>query len=265
MCTIIVLHRVHPEVPTLVAANRDELYSREATAPRALCDRPRVLGGLDVAGGGTWMGVHESGFFAGLTNQRSFGGSDASLRSRGEITLEALAAGSVEGARRHLGSIDPRDYNSFNLVYGDAERLEVAYARRETGTVEVEALGPGVHVLTNDRMGSPDFPKAQRAEGLVEPLTDRPLPELAEALRGVLSDHDLPALEAVPEPPPGSIFDRALVRRLQALCIHTPAYGTRSATLLALSPGRVARYLFAPGPPCTTPFEEVSDSVVRAL
>jgi hypothetical protein len=49
-----------------------------------------------------------------------------------------------------------------------------------------------------------------------------------------------------------------LVRRLKALCIHTPFYGTRSATRIALDPGRVAHYAFADGPPCRTPFVDYS-------
>jgi hypothetical protein len=48
-----------------------------------------------------------------------------------------------------------------------------------------------------------------------------------------------------------------MLQRLQALCIHTPTYGTRSATVLALEPGRVAHYLYADGAPCRTPFVEV--------
>ena len=60
----------------------------------------------------------------------------------------------------------------------------------------------------------------------------------------------------VPPPPLGSRFDHALLRRLQALCIHTPVYGTKSSTVLALGAGRVERYLFADGPPCVTPFED---------
>jgi hypothetical protein len=43
------------------------------------------------------------------------------------------------------------------------------------------------------------------------------------------------------------------------VCVHTERYGTHSSTLLALDPGRVARYLFASGPPCRTTFEDVTD------
>jgi hypothetical protein len=48
-----------------------------------------------------------------------------------------------------------------------------------------------------------------------------------------------------------------LLKALQALCVHAGIYGTVSSTVLALGPGRVERYLFAPGPPCRTAFSAV--------
>ena len=55
------------------------------------------------------------------------------------------------------------------------------------------------------------------------------------------------------------MFTHETVRMLQALCVHTPIYGTRSATILMLSAGRVERYLHAAGPPCRTPFDDVTE------
>src|SRR5262249_4916822 len=48
MCTIILLRHVHPTIPTIVAANRDEFYARAAHPPHLLSRAPRVLAGLDV-------------------------------------------------------------------------------------------------------------------------------------------------------------------------------------------------------------------------
>jgi hypothetical protein len=79
-------------------------------------------------------------------------------------------------------------------------------------------------------------------------------------LESMLGDHELPSLADVPPPAPGSLassLSHEQLRALQALCVHTPSYGTRSATILGLAPGRVLHYRFADGPPCTTPFEDV--------
>ena len=220
--------------------------------PVVLHESPRIVGGRDELYGGTWMGATERGLFVGITNQRSYGLGASSLRSRGEVVLEALRAGDTGGVTRMLEALDPSAYNSFNLLYGDAAGLRVAYSRREGTRVEIEAVPDGVHVLPNDCLDSGVFPKVERARALAP--TSGPVEELAAVLR----DHDRPPLDQVEDPPAGSRFTRELVRELHALCIHTPAYGTRSSTIVALAPGRVARYLFADGPPCTAALEDVT-------
>ena len=255
MCTLVAIQR--PDRPLVVAANRDEFYDRAASGPRIVHAHPRAVAGVDLARGGTWMGANERGLFVAITNQRSFEGADPRLASRGAVVLEALREESVAGIDRLLGALDPADYNGFNLLYGDASALRVAYARPEQTEIEIEALGPGVWVLPNDRIGSADFPKTERVHALVAPWLDADAP-LEEALTRVLADHELPPLERIPPPPAGSRFDHAILQRLQAICIHTPVYGTRSAAVLTLEPGRVARYLHAEGPPCTTPFVDVT-------
>lgn len=259
MCTILVMHQRHPRYPLVVAANRDEFYARGATDPALLADDPRVVGGRDVAGGGTWMGATEHGLFVGLTNQRTFQPSAPGRRSRGEVVLDALRAGSVARIERYLRRLDAREFNPFNLIFGDARELRVAYARGDAPRVAVEPVPTGLHVLPNDVLGSPEFPKVERARALAAPALE--LSEwaaLAPALSAVLADHALPPAERVPRPPPGSPMTPELAHQLQALCIHTPVYGTRSSTLMALEPGRVAHYLFAPGAPCRTPFTDVT-------
>jgi hypothetical protein len=160
MCTLIALHRVAGASGTLVAANRDEFYARPTRPPEQLA--PRVVAGVDVSQGGTWLGVHASGLFVGLTNQRSFGGRDPSKQTRGAVVTDALAAGGLDASLQVVAGLDAREYNGFNLLLGDGDRLFVAYARPEQREVELHPLAPGVHVLGNDRLQSPDFPKAAR-------------------------------------------------------------------------------------------------------
>lgn len=255
MCTIVALRGVHPDYPLVVAANRDEFYARRATSPQVLRAAPRVLGGMDTVSRGTWMGVTPAGFFVGLTNQRTHDAPDPSRASRGPLVLEALARGTTDAVREMLDELAPGSVNPFNLLYGDAGSLEVAYVHGDA-PAEITALPPGVHVLSNDRLHSPDFPKSARARALVEPHVDAPWPALRDHLRRVLADHEQPDVVA---PPPGSRFAPALLRRLGALCVHTDAYGTCSATLLALVPDAVAHYEFAAGPPCRVGFVDQSE------
>ncbi len=258
MCTIIVRHKMDDWCSTVIASNRDEFYSRRASPPVVLCSDPHVVvGGRDESKGGTWLGLTHTGLYVGLTNQRTFSPPDYSLRSRGELVLEALKAGSHDGVLAYLERVDPRLYNEFNVVFGDGDRVAVAYSRRSNDRLELESLAAGVHVLCNDRLGSAEFPKADRTRARVLGLGPRPWPALKEGLVEILSDTSLPDASEVPPLPPNPIFDQELARRLQAVCVRTPLYGTVSSTIAAVTPGEVIEYQYAAGSPSESPFEDV--------
>jgi uncharacterized protein with NRDE domain len=208
-----------------------------------LSESPRVVGGRDEEKGGTWLGVSERGFFVGITNQRSASPPDRSLRSRGDVVLAALGAPDLSHALATLTTLDGRRYNPFNLMLGDARELHVAYARRESERLEIVALAPGIWALPNDRLGSPDFPKADRASELARSLVSLRWPELVPAAQSMLADHQ--------------------GESLQALCVHTPSYGTRSSSLLAVSERGVAHYLHAEGPPCESELRDCTDLLIN--
>ncbi len=259
MCTIVALRNVHREFPLVIAANRDEFYRRPAAPPALVDEASRVYAGRDGERGGTWMGVTARGLFVGVTNQRTWKAADTSLRSRGEVVLACLRDDNVDAVVARLNALDARAYNPFNLLFGDASRLFVAYVRRESPHVTVAPLGDGVHALANDTLGSPHFPKAQRIEERLRDarLAALPWEALEPHLVAALGDHELPPRHLVEDPPAGALFPKFLARRLQALCIHTPAYGTVSSTLIALALDRVAHYRYAAGHPCETPFAAV--------
>lgn len=251
MCTIAILFRV-ADVPLVVAANRDELYARPARPPEVL--GPAIVGGVDALSGGTWLAVHRAGRFAAVTNQRALDTPPPGLRSRGLVVKELASA---DDADAYLAGLDPRRYASMNLVFGDADRLRVAYLRRESGEKVIEALPPGVHVLCNDRLGTPDFPRGDRLHAAISSAlgASRVLGDLTEPIEAALRDHTRLPLEATPP----SHLPPDLSRELTATCIHSEYYGTRSSTLLAIERGHVAAYLYADGPPCTAPFVDATE------
>jgi uncharacterized protein with NRDE domain len=257
MCTIVVMQGVRRDLPVVLATNRDEFFARKSTGATLLQRHPNVVGGRDLEALGTWMGVSEHGLFVGVTNQRTFVPPNRALRSRGELVINALAAGSVEAASAYVKSVDPSHYNAFNLMFGDARGMFVAYGREQPTALNVEAVPEGIHVLPNDRLDSPDFFKVGRAQQLLAPLAQAPWEQLSQGLRALLSDHATAALDDIPEPPPGALFDRERIRQLSSLCVATPSYGTRSSTIVALTPGHVAHYLYADGPPDQSEFVDV--------
>jgi uncharacterized protein with NRDE domain len=262
VCTIGVAFRVRPDRPVILAANRDEFYARPARGPGPLGTGPggvRIAGGRDETAGGTWLALRADGAFAAVTNQRSFGARDPSRRSRGELPLALLARPVAEMAEL-ARALEPGAYNDGNLMFGDARGVWVAYLRADLPT-EVVALPPGVHVLTNDRLGSPDFPRAERTAALLAPAVERPWDEAVRFIQRTLADHARPPDDRVGEPPPCSPFGKDFLASLQQICIHTPAYGTRSSSIAALGDDRVLAYHHAEGHPCETRFVDAMEAL----
>lgn len=255
MCTVIVLRETAPGLPLVVAANRDEVYARPTDGPRRL-DDGTILGGVDRVSGGTWMGATPGGLVVALTNQRTSRMPDPSKRSRGEVVLAALALGTRDAARVHAASLDPADYNGFNLILGDATGADVIHVHPEH-PVDVVSLPPGVTVIANDRIGSPEFPRADRAADLAARVARERWPRLATDLAAILADHTPPPPEYVPELPPWLPFTRDEAARLQAVCIHTRVYGTRHGAIAAVAPDGLAHYLVSVDRPCVAPFVDV--------
>jgi uncharacterized protein with NRDE domain len=203
------------------------------------------------------MGVTEAGFFVGVTNQRTLRAPDPTKRSRGDVVMAALGLGESASVTAMVTQLDGRDYNAFNLMWGDAAGLYVAYARDGERALRMEAVPPGVHVLPNDVLDSPDFFKVGRAKALLRDVAhDTPEGCLAR-LSDVLADRATVSLDSIARPPEGSALSPALLRELSALCVRTPSYGTRSSALIALVAGGVSAYRYADGPLETTPFVDV--------
>jgi hypothetical protein len=237
MCTVLVMNRVHRDHPVVIGANRDEFYARPASGPQILA--PGIAGGRDLTAGGTWMAATPHGSFAALTNHHTGVAADRSLRSRGEIVVSTLAAGDLAAATAYVSALDPRAYNPFNLLFGDARAVRVAYSRAGAAAVEIAGVPPGVHALLTDRLVSPGRdvpPKLVTPFSDLPRLAETPWPALVPQLRRLLSEHTHPGLAA--------------------MCIHTPSYGTRSSSLLALSPGRVDAYWHADAAPCQAEYRD---------
>ncbi len=242
----------------VVAGNRDEFVRRPAIGPILLLDQPRAVGGRDLEAQGSWFGVTAGGLLALLTNQpEGDGRPHPGRRSRGEIVMGALERGSRDAARAWLSQLDGRLYNSFNLLFGDAEVAEVAYGRSDRAELEFEPVPYGLSVLPNARLDQPGHVKIARARELVEPSLDAAWPELRRTLAAALADHVRVPLESLPEQAAGARFPREVIRELSALCIHTPDYGTRSASIVRLEAGEV-ELAYAAGPPCVTEFQDAS-------
>lgn len=60
MCLVLFAYQADTQQTLVVAANRDELYARDAAAAHYWDTNPTLLAGRDLTAGGTWLGVAEA-------------------------------------------------------------------------------------------------------------------------------------------------------------------------------------------------------------
>src|SRR5271166_1772024 len=117
MCTLAIYFQLFAGYPVVVAANRDEYLDRPTIPPTILSEQPLVVGGKDLRASGTWLGINEQGFIAGLLNRRNGEAeNDPQLRSRGMLCLDALRHQTVGVAADFVAGQRGSDYNPFNLL-----------------------------------------------------------------------------------------------------------------------------------------------------
>lgn len=192
MCLIVLGWRLRPDLPLIVAANRDEFHARPASPAAFWEDQPGILAGRDLEARGTWMGISRSGRFAAVTNFR--GGTEArAIESRGALVSRFLSNGVAAGA--YVQGLKKDLYSGFNLLVSDGSELW-SISNRDGPPRRLER---GIYGLGNTLLDAPEVagPKEHFEKAL------QPAPAV-ESLFGVL----------------------------QQAHIIDPQYGTRCATVL---------------------------------
>ncbi len=232
MCLILLAWQAHPDYPLVVAANRDEFFSRRTAEADFWDDAPDVLAGRDLEAGGTWLGVSRNSRFAALTNYRDPTRNKTVAPSRGELVSRFLAGlQSPEAYLAELESCADR-YNGFNLVFGDPDGL---WCFSNCGEGERQ-LAPGVYGLSNHLLDTP-WPKVARGKSALNAAlcalpAERPLFAL-------LRDDSIAPDEALPRTGVSLEWERLL----SAAFVRMPGYGTRSATVLLMDKAGNVRFI----------------------
>jgi uncharacterized protein with NRDE domain len=233
MCLVLLVWRVHPLYPCLLAANRDESHARPTAQAEWWPDRPRILAGRDLKAGGTWLGLTRTGRFAALTNYRdperrraSEQGVPASaidMPSRGTLVTAMLEAGaSVAEGLAYLQGVGA-DFNGFNLIFSDGARLGIYESVRGSG----RELGPGIYGLSNHLLDTP-WPKVRNAKSRLE-----------ESLLQMTDTAPLLALLRDDRPAPDEELPQTGIRLewerlLSSAFVRAPDYGTRCSTIIRI-------------------------------
>ena len=90
MCLILFAIRPLSSYRLVVAANRDEYYTRPTRPVEFWRENPDILAGKDLSMGGTWMGITRTGRFAAVTNLRGTPKEVTKIFSRGKIPIDYL-------------------------------------------------------------------------------------------------------------------------------------------------------------------------------
>jgi uncharacterized protein with NRDE domain len=186
MCLIVIALCASPRYPLIVAANRDEAHERPTATARWWADAPLLLGGRDLAAGGTWLALDRRGRIAAVTNVRE-DPRRLGRRSRGALVTGFLAADAAAADYAAQAVERGGDFGPFNLLL--VERSELHYASNRAG---VARLGAGLHAFSNAPLGA-EWPKVATARAGVERLLVDPAPlEPLFALLAERSDADEP-------------------------------------------------------------------------
>ncbi|MEK8033978.1 NRDE family protein [Ideonella sp. DXS29W] len=243
MCLAGLALDVSRRFPLVVAANRDEFFHRPAA--RLGWWTPDggslpILGGRDLAAGGTWMGMTTEGRFALVTNVRGGGTPAGDGPSRGTIVpawLEGQQASDRFWPRMALSGYAP-----FNLIAADFRRGECFWATNQQASGR--RLERGVTVVSNAAEVDAPWPKVQMLKHRLENMLDEHEDELSvEALAGQLFAMLADRSQAPDEQLPHTGLDRDRERWLSPAFIRTPdgSYGTRCSTLVITE--RAAKHL----------------------
>lgn len=257
MCLLIALFQMVPDAPLMVAANRDERLDRPAIAMTVLREAgPRILGGQDQLAGGTWLAVNEHGVVAGLTNQPSANGRDPRKRSRGELPLAFAGYKSAAEAMAAMREeLDPASYNPCWMLVGDRQSL-FSVGVSGGSVPAIEQLGPGLYVLENTALRAASA-KADLVRQLVGEERARQ-PDAGPAGAQAALDAVLRIHRPANAEPRTDDTGRTWPPEISAPCVHTDAYGTRSAMTVCLPAAGLPVVRFADGPPCEAPFRNVT-------
>lgn len=225
MCLILFSFNTQPGFRLILAANRDEFYTRPTRPLSVWTDFPEVYGGRDLKEGGTWLGISRRGRLAALTNYRDPAHQLPQAPSRG-LLINGFLTGDAPPAD-YLEQLQKTAlrYNGFNLLVGDQTGLWY-YSNRGNGIVKLQ---PGFYGLSNHLIDT-EWPKVSQGKKRLKDLLNLRGGWDTEDLFALLADRTVAADRELPDTGVGLEWERTL----SPLFITSPNYGTRSSTVLLI-------------------------------
>ncbi|OLN22501.1 hypothetical protein BTO30_09350 [Domibacillus antri] len=221
MCLVNIAFQLEPELPLVIAANRDEFYHRPTAPSHWWEDAPGILAGRDLEKGGTWLGVSKAGRICALTNYRDPSQFSLKKESRGHI-VRSFLEGEMD-AWTFLNDLDKEKdrYPGFNIVAGTSETL---YSYSSSSGEKPSLLPPGIHSVSNAFMNTP-WPKTVKAKReMAACFQDQ------KALFSLLADETKAPDDVLPNTGVSIEWERML----SPIFIKSREYGTRCSTVIMM-------------------------------
>ena len=197
-------HELAKRYRLVIASNRDEILSRPADWLGRWSDNEKVIGGRDVQGGGTWLGMSDGGRWSCILNVREPESAPENAPSRGALCASFLLGESTPEDAARAAVRDGSRYAGFNVAFG-ANNDAWHACNRGGGAV---GMPRGVSVITNAAPGlDAPWPTAQRGrQRFAAALRSAEDDALVDALFAVLADGT--KLPLSPTRMPDSVEDR---------------------------------------------------------
>ncbi len=224
MCLIAFALNAHPDYSLILAANRDEFYERPTAYAHQWEDARHVVGGRDLLGGGTWLGISRAGRVSAVTNYRDPQNINPDAKTRGHLAKDYLM-NSSDSARDYLEKIqgEAAAYNGFNLLLFDAAGgfHFSNYERR------INPIAEGVHGLSNALLDTP-WPKLTKLKSSFEQSIKSSFSH--DDLLGLLQDTELASDDELPSTGIPYEWEKAI----SSICIEAENYGTCCSTVITI-------------------------------
>lgn len=228
MCLILFSFQNHPTYKLILAANRDEFYSRKTEPASHWPNHKNIIGGRDMEAMsedgtcGTWMGMTTTGKIAMVTNYRDFKNLKSNAPSRGHLVSDYLKWDVNPKAYLEMLEKRKNHYNGFNLIVGDVDTL-LYESNYKDG---IEKLSNGFYGISNALLDTP-WPKIELAKANMKPILQKPLIKPEELLE-IMREESIAPDNQLPETGIGIEKERAL----SSMFIKTDGYGSRCSTVI---------------------------------
>ncbi|KAM9810856.1 transport and Golgi organization protein 2 homolog isoform 1-T1 [Neosynchiropus ocellatus] len=224
----------------ILAANRDELYTRPAKAADFWASNSDILSGLDLEcgkEGGSWLGISKKGKLAAITNyMESVNNPDA--HGRGFLVTNYLADKDLDSfSYLKKVSSEAHMYNGFNLLTAEfkAKQGSMCYYGNRGSSEPIQLKPAGIYSLSNSLLDSPWKKMNRGKRDFTSVVNNQSLSKegLVQELLTVLNNEELNAPDPVQESQ-GDGYSPSFVKALSAICVRSPTYGTRTNTIILI-------------------------------